>query len=131
MKKIVGLIVARAGVIRDGYQALLSAIPGVGAEEPANDGPSALARLGSDRPDLFVLDSSLGVNEITETLAHIKRSHVAIRCLVICPTETTTRQMRHCGADTAVDEGITPTRLATAMKVLVSAIQNSTQATDP
>ena len=119
MKKIVGLVVARAGVIRDGYQALLSAIPGVGAAEPANDGPSALARLDSDSPDLFILDSSLCVNEIIETLVHIKHRRVAIRCLVICPPGTTTRKMRRFGADTAVDEGITPAHLAAALKVLV------------
>ena len=78
-----GLIVARPGLVRDGLQAVLSAVPGMHALEPADDGASALDRLASHRPDLVIVDSSLPEGELRATLRHIKEQHPDVCCVVV------------------------------------------------
>ncbi len=67
-----GLVIAKPGLVRDGLQAVLSAIPGMNVLEPADDGTSALNELESHRPDLVILGSSLSANELQATLRRIE-----------------------------------------------------------
>lgn len=119
MEKIVGLVVARAGVIRDGYQTLISAIPGVEATEPADSGPSALARLEEDSQYIIILDSSLTIDETKEALAKLMLHKQKRRSLVIRPTRQEALEMVQYGADMVLVDGIKPADLVVALKTMV------------
>ena len=74
MTSHMGLVVARPGLVRDGLQAVLSAVPGVHALEPADSAASALERLESHSVCLAILDSSLPEDELRTTLGAIKET---------------------------------------------------------
>ena len=116
MKTITIMVVGSPGVVRDGYQALFSAIAGVRALEPADDGPSALKRLASETPDVVILDASANTDHTMTILSTIRRTGHQARCLVICSDAVQTEAVSDCGADVAVLEGILPVELAAQVK---------------
>jgi len=118
-KTNLGLVVARPGLVRDGLQAVLSAIPGLDALEPADDGASALDRLKSHRPDLVILDSSLSEGEMCTTLRQIKGQWPDVRCLVVADTPQQGRAVEAAGADAVLVEGFSAALLSTAIKALL------------
>jgi DNA-binding NarL/FixJ family response regulator len=115
-----GLIVARPGLVREGLQSVLSAIPGVNALEPAGDGASALDKLASRRPDLVIVDSSLPEDELRATLRHIKDQHPDIRCVVIAASPQQARALEATDADAILVEGSSAALLSTTIKTLLT-----------
>ena len=129
MKVAVGLIVAGPGVIREGYQALLSAITGVDSLEPASDGPSATLIIDTEQPDFVILDTSLGIEETTKTLRYIRKRHRKISCLVICPDPAVVANMRKLGADMTLVEGTTPAKFSGVVRSFAQEIRNASKGT--
>jgi DNA-binding NarL/FixJ family response regulator len=119
-KTNLGLVVARPGLVRDGLQAVLSAIPGMDALEPADDGASALDRLKSHRPDLVILDSSLSEGAVCTTLRQIKGQWPDVRCIVVAASPQQGHAMKAAGADAMLVEGFSAALLSTAIKALLA-----------
>ena len=115
-----GLIVARPGLVREGLQAVLSAIPGMNALEPAGDGASALDKLASHRPDLVIVDSSLPEDELRATLRNIKDQYPDVRCVVIAASPRQARALEATGADAILVEGSSAALLSTTIKTLLT-----------
>ena len=115
-----GLIVARPGLVREGLQAVLSAIPGMNALEPAGDGASALDKLASHRPDLVIVDSSLPEDELRATLRNIKGQHPDVRCVVIAASPQQARALEATDADAILVEGSSAALLSTTIKTLLT-----------
>ncbi|MGB5746290.1 MAG: hypothetical protein WBM69_04865, partial [Desulfobacterales bacterium] len=82
MPSHMGLVVARPGLVRDGLQAVLSAVPGVEALEPADCAVTALAQLENHSLCLAILDSSLPEEELCTTLGVIKGQWPHVWCIV-------------------------------------------------
>jgi DNA-binding NarL/FixJ family response regulator len=115
-----GLIVARPGLVRDGLQAVLSAVPGMNALEPADDGASALDRLASHRPDLVIVDSSLPEDELRATLRRIKVHHPEVRCVVVAASPLQGRALEATDADAILVEGSSAALFSTTIKALLT-----------
>ena len=120
MKTNLGLVVARPGLVRDGLQSMLSAVPGMDALEPAHDGASALDRLKSHRPDLLILDSGLSQGELCTTLRQIKEQWPDVLCIVVADSPRQARAMKAAGADAVLVEGSSAALLSTTIKDLIT-----------
>jgi DNA-binding NarL/FixJ family response regulator len=118
-KTNLGLVVARPGLVRDGLQAVLSAIPGLDALKPADDGASALDRLKSHRPHLVILDSSLSEGELRTTLRQITEQWTDVRCIVVADSPRQGQAMEAAGADAVLVEGFSAALLSTTIKALL------------
>lgn len=119
------MIVAIAGIVRDGYQALFRAMTGLSVLEPVEDLHSALARISSNIPDLIVFDTSLGSIDGGIILSTLKQSGFTGRCLAICLNASQERHLRNLGIDATVINGIQPAELAAAVKLLALDIRQS------
>ena len=82
MKKIIGMIVAPAGVTRDGYQLLLSSIPGVDVVEAVENEPSVGEKLEKCKPDLLLLESGQNLNETLDFLEMMRFQNLIIDILI-------------------------------------------------
>jgi DNA-binding NarL/FixJ family response regulator len=114
-----GLVVARPGLVRDGLQAVLSAVPGIQALEPADCAASALERLESHAPCLTILDSSLSEEELCTTLGAIKEKWPQVWCIVIAGSPRQGRVYQTSGADAVLVEGFPPALLSTMIKEVI------------
>ena len=103
-----GLVVARPGLVRDGLQAVLSAVPGMQALEPADCAASALERLESHAPCLTILDSSLSEEELCATLGAIKEKWPQVWCIVIAGSPRQSHLLQTAGADAVLVKGFAP-----------------------
>lgn len=119
MKTNLGLVVAKPGLVRDGLQAVLSAVPEIDTLEPAEDRTSALGRLRSHRLDLVILDSSLSEGELCTTLRQINEGWPDVRCIVIADSPRQGRRLEALGADAVLIAGFSPVRLSTTIKALL------------
>jgi DNA-binding NarL/FixJ family response regulator len=115
-----GLVVARPGLVREGLQALLSAIPGMGTLQPADDGPSALDRLAGHRPNLVIVHASLPEDELRSTLRQIQARHPDVLCIVVASTPQQGRALEATGADAILIEGACAALLSRTIKRLLA-----------
>jgi DNA-binding NarL/FixJ family response regulator len=125
-----GLVVARPGLVRDGLQAVLSAVPGVEALEPADCAASALERLDSHSLSLTILDSSLPEDELCTTLGVIKGKWPQVWCIVIAGTPQQGRVMQTAGADAVLVEGFAPPLLSKMIREVIDASDSPLAPTD-
>jgi DNA-binding NarL/FixJ family response regulator len=123
MEMIVGLIVARQDLVRDGYQALFSAASDIDVQAPVDDGQLALARIEEGRPYLVILDSSLGIDETKETIGNIRKRNSMTRFVVICRDRGEAIEMRKHGADSALIEGTTAMKFSATVKSIAQDIR--------
>ena len=115
-----GLVVARPGLLRDGLQAVLSAIPGMNALEPADDGTSALNKLESHRLDLVILGSSLSADELHATLRQTKEQYPDVRCIIVAASPQQGRALKASSADAVLVEGAPAALFSTTIKNLLA-----------
>jgi len=101
---------------------VLSAIPGMDALEPADDGVSSLARLADYCPDLVILDSSLSEGELCATLRQIKAGWPHVRCIVIVANPRHRGTIETVGADAVLVEGFPAPLLPTTIKALLAPV---------
>lgn len=112
------MVIGTSSVLRDGYQALFGAMPGLVVLSPAEDGPTAIAKLAAERPDLVVLDSSVGVDDARAIVSAINQGSDPTRCLAICLTALQAREMQEVGVVATVVEGILPAELVAMVRRL-------------
>ena len=113
-----GLIVAKPNLVRDGLQAVLSAIPGIQALEPADDEIGAADRLKS-LPDLVVLGSSLAEDVLHTILETIKEHYPGVRCIVVASDPQQRRVFEAAGADAVLVEGCSAEVLSATIRTLL------------
>ena len=116
-----GVIVARPGLVRDALQAMLSAIPGVHAVEPADDAASALERPENHSLCLAILDSSLPDDELCTTLRVIKEKWPHVWCIAIAGSPRQGRALETAGADAVLVEGFAAHRLSKLIREVIDA----------
>jgi DNA-binding NarL/FixJ family response regulator len=115
-----GLVVARPGLLRDGLQAVLSAISGMSALEPADDGTSALNKLESHHLDLVILGSNLTADELNATLRQIKEQYPDVRCIIVAASPQQGRALKDSSADAVLVEGVPAALFSTTIKDLLA-----------
>jgi len=113
-----GLIVAKRSLVRDGLQAVLSAISGMEALEPADDEIAGLDRLRS-LPDLVILDSSLAQDALHTILETIKAHYPDVRSIVVVSDPQQRSVIEATGADAALVEGCPAELLSATIKTLL------------
>jgi len=115
------LIVAKPGRVRDGLQALLTAIPEIGSVEQTDDTASALKTIRKQRPDLVLLDFSLASDELNTILKRINATSPQARCLVLANDTQEQRVAQDSGADGILIKGFTAEKLIETVKELLPA----------
>jgi DNA-binding NarL/FixJ family response regulator len=130
MPSHLGLVVARPGLVRDGLQAVLSAVPGVHALEPADCVASVMERLENQTICLTILDSSLADNELCTTLGMIKEKWPQVWCIVIAGSPRQGRALQTAGTDAVLVEGFAPPLLSKMIREVIDAADLSLAVTD-
>lgn len=77
------LIVAKAALLRDGLEALLSAIPSVGAVYVAEEAAYALSLAQTHRPQLILMDAELLGSSLPGFLAETAAKRPSPDCIVL------------------------------------------------
>lgn len=98
------LIAATPGRIRDSWQALLRAIPGINTIELANDRSSAVQIVTDHQPGLVLLESKLTDN-LPDVLRQIKTDSPQTRCIVLADTFEQQWLAQNAGADSVLLAG--------------------------
>jgi DNA-binding NarL/FixJ family response regulator len=118
MKTITIMVVASAGVVRDGYQALFGAIDGLSVLKPEEETDSAVARLAAEKPDLVIIEAGVDTIDARSILSAARQSVATGLSLVICPNESYENIYLEFGADATVVDGIPPAELSAVVKRL-------------
>lgn len=113
------LIVAKPGRVRDGLQALLTAIPEIGSAELTDNTASALRTITEQRPDLVLLDFSLTGDEIQAMLRQIRAGSGQTKCLVLADDALEQGIAEASGADGVLIKGFTAQRLIETIRRLL------------
>ncbi len=99
------LIAAKPGVERDGFQAVLMAIPRAKVMDPANDGAAALKAVAEHRPALILLDTNLPDYQVWTLLKQVKAQWPQVQCLVLADNRQQRQIAQAAGADHVLIKG--------------------------
>lgn len=109
--RVLALIVARPGRMRDGLRALLRAMPQIEIVDEADDSPSALRMITKHHPALLLLDSDLPGDEVSTELGRIKTEEPQIRCIVLADNPQQQQVANAAGADGVLLKGFPAAKL--------------------
>jgi len=115
-KRIVTLLIAKPGTLRDSLAILLRALPQLVTVNLANDAASALRILETRRPGLVILDLSLPGAQSWTVLRQIKRRWPHVRCIALADSIRHMHQARAHGADEVVLKGHPAAKLSAVME---------------
>jgi DNA-binding NarL/FixJ family response regulator len=99
------LIVVRPGPLRDGVEALMTTVSRIEIVGKVESASSALRLVLSCRPDLVLLDAGLPGDEGWNVLAHCRREHPGLRCILFADDTEQVREGRAAGADAVFLKG--------------------------
>ncbi|MCP4544412.1 MAG: response regulator transcription factor [Chloroflexi bacterium] len=99
------LIAAKPGVMRDGVQAVLTAIPRAKVMDPADDGASALRAVADHQPALILLDTNLPNHQVWTLLEKVKTQWPQVQCLVLADNRQQRQTAQAAGADHVLIKG--------------------------
>ncbi len=99
------LIAAKPGVERDGFQAVLTAIPQAKVMAPANDSASALRAVAEHQPALILLDINLPDYQVWTLLEQVKAQWPQVQCLVLADNRQQRQIAQAAGADHVLIKG--------------------------
>ena len=99
------LIAAKPGLMRDGFQAVLAAIPQTTVMDPADDGASALRAVAERQPVLILLDTNLPDNQVWMLLERVKTRWPHVQCLILAVDRRQQQTARAAGADRVLIKG--------------------------
>lgn len=114
------LIAARPGLIRDGLQAVLAAMPQIEMMDPVDDGPSALKKMAEHQPALVLLDTNLPDDQVWTLLQQIKARWPQIQCLILADSGRQQQTAQAAGADGVLIKGFPTKELYASVKRLLS-----------
>lgn len=109
------LIIAKPGPLRDGVQALMTAMPQIATVYETSDLSSALVMVFDRRPALVVLDSGLGKGEIRPAVRRVKARWPQARCVFLADDVEQQQEGQSADADAALIKGLPATRLITVV----------------
>ena len=112
------LLVAVPGRLRDGWQALLKAMPQISEVQQADDLPSAFRALNSQRFGLVILDAGTFGAGAWSLLGHVKDSKPQCRCIALVCNYWQERDAWFAGADEVLLRGFTAEEMFAAVKRL-------------
>ncbi len=99
------LIAAKPGVMRDGFQAVLTVIPQAKVIDPADDSASALRAVAEYRPALILLDTNLPDHQVWTLLEQVKAQWPQVQCLVLADNRQQRQTAQAAGADRVLIKG--------------------------
>ena len=99
------LIAAKPGLMRDGFQAVLTAIPRAKVMDPADDSASALRAVAERQPALILLDTNLPDDQVWTLLEQVKAQWPHVQCLVLAENRRQRQTARAAGADRVLIKG--------------------------
>ncbi len=105
------LIAARPGRMRDSLQALLAAIPRIGAVDEADDGAAALHKVAASRPAVLVLDTNLSDGATWSVLKETKGRWPQTQCVVLARSASQRETAQAAGADGVLIKGFSTAEL--------------------
>jgi DNA-binding NarL/FixJ family response regulator len=112
------LLVAAPGRLRDGWQALLKAMPQISDVQQADDLPSALWALDRLGPGLVILDAGPFGAGAWYLLRQVKASKPQCRCIALVCNSWQERDAWLAGADGVLLRGFTGEEMFIAVKGL-------------
>ena len=113
------LVIAPPGELRDGLQALLSAIPQIGHISQADDSPSALRIVEEQRPDLVLVSTDAPGDMVATMLEYMEGIWPQCRSVVLANDTRQQDEARAAGADVVVLVGIPATSLVAIIQSLL------------
>lgn len=121
------LVAAKPGVLRDGFQAVLAAIPQVKVIDPVDDSASALKAVTEHQPALVLLDTNLPDYQVWTLLEQIKTQWSQIKCLVLANNRQQQRTAQAANADGVLIKGCSASEFYTTINKLLSRHDTSIQ----
>ena len=113
------LIVARPGPLRDGLQALMTAIPQIDAVREMDDLSSALRVVFERSPALVLLDSNLASGEVWMTVRRARARWPQARCILLADNVQQHQEAEAAGVDAVLLKGFPAAKLiATIVRLL-------------
>jgi DNA-binding NarL/FixJ family response regulator len=119
------IIVAPPGRLRDGWQALLAAIPQIGQVRAVDDAVSTLKIVTTVSPDLVMLDAEAFGDQAGTLLAGIKEVKPQCRCIALICNISGGQQARSAGADAILIKGFSAAKLFGTVDRLLPAQRNA------
>jgi DNA-binding NarL/FixJ family response regulator len=113
------LIIARPGPLRDGLQALLTAMPQIDTVEWACDLSSALDMTSEHCPALVFLDAGTAGSEISLTLRRAKAKWPQAQCMFLANDVQQQREAEDASADAALLKGFPAAKLVATIAGLL------------
>jgi DNA-binding NarL/FixJ family response regulator len=112
------MIVAEAGRLREGLQAMLDSFPSLETVAVVDDGPSALEAIQSGRPDLIILDAHLFDDGTADLVWAIKQEGNGAQCIVVADRLGQFQLLLDAGADMVLLKGFSAAELRIAVEQL-------------
>lgn len=109
--RTLALIAARPGRMRDSLQALLAAMPRIGAVDETDDGEATLDKVGVRRPALLLLDTNLSEGQVWNVLRHVKSRWPQTRCVILAENVRQRETALAAGADGVLIKGFSTAKL--------------------
>ncbi len=103
--RVVALVVARPGRLRDGWRALLRATEPIARVFLADDTSMAACMAGALNPKLVLVDVEAFGDEARTLLAQIKAQQPTCRCVALTRDTRQAEEWQSAGADTALVKG--------------------------
>jgi len=113
------LIIARPGPLRDGLQALLTAIPQIDTVEWVCDLSSVLDMTSEHCPALVFLDAGTAGGEISLAVRRAKTRWPQAQCLFLANDVQQQREAENANADAALLKGFPPAKLVATIAGLL------------
>lgn len=114
------LVAAKPGVLRDGFQAVLAAIPQVKVIDPVDDSASALRAVAEHQPALILLDTNLPDYQVWTLLEQIKTQWSQIKCLVLADNRQQQQTAQAADADGVLIKGCSASEFYATINELLS-----------
>ena len=106
--------------MREGLEALLSAVPEIGQVEEADELPSALGTAHRRPLDLILLDSSVIDGDVRASMAYLRKKWPEARCIHLADDVKLRDEAEAAGADVALLKGFSAAGLAATITRLLS-----------
>ncbi|HBY96095.1 MAG TPA: hypothetical protein DEP84_19420 [Chloroflexi bacterium] len=113
------VIIARPSLLRDGLQAVLTAIPQTEIVGQVADGASALTVVSEQHPALVVFESDRPGKEVWTVLQHIKAESPETCCIVLTDDAGQQGAATAAGADLALLKGFPAEKLFATIEHLL------------
>ncbi len=118
--RVLTLIVARPGPLREGVEALLASVPQVEVVATVGQASTAFSVVVAQPLDLLLLDASLADDEGCRLLRLCRRQQTGLRCIALADDAAQERTARDAGADAVFLKGFPADKFAETLEALLT-----------